>query len=62
MNDEILTLQQIAELTKAPIATVRYWRAMGSGPRTFRLGRRVAHQGLAGCRLLAERAASALGR
>ena len=41
MADRILTLEQIAERYNRPLATVRYWRHLGTGPRTFRLGRRV---------------------
>jgi DNA-binding transcriptional MerR regulator len=38
---ELLTLSEVAELTRVPIATLRYWRSRGEGPETFRLGRRV---------------------
>jgi predicted DNA-binding transcriptional regulator AlpA len=41
MQDRILTLEQIAERTSRPLATHRYWRHLGVGPKTFRLGRRV---------------------
>jgi Helix-turn-helix domain len=30
-----------AELLRAPVATLRYWRHPGTGPRSFRLGRHV---------------------
>jgi predicted DNA-binding transcriptional regulator AlpA len=41
MTDEVLSLEQIAELTGTPVATLRYWRHLGVGPKTFKLGRRV---------------------
>jgi excisionase family DNA binding protein len=40
-NDELLTLEEVAALVRAPVATVRYWRAQGHGPRGFRVGRAV---------------------
>jgi excisionase family DNA binding protein len=41
---ELLTLPEAAELLRAPVATLRYWRHLGSGPRSFRLGRRVLYR------------------
>jgi DNA-binding transcriptional MerR regulator len=37
----LLTLQEVAQKTRVPLATLRYWRSIGTGPSTFRLGRRV---------------------
>lgn len=39
--DRLLTLAEVAEATRTPLSTLRYWRHRGEGPRTFRLGRRV---------------------
>ena len=42
MMSKIITLEEIAERTRMPLATLRYWRSTGQeGPPTFRLGRRV---------------------
>jgi len=41
---ELLTITEAAELLRAPVATLRYWRHLGSGPRSFRLGRRVLYR------------------
>lgn len=41
---ELLTLAEAAELLRAPIATLRYWRHLGTGPQSFRLGRRVLYR------------------
>ena len=41
---ELLTITEAAELLRAPIATLRYWRHLGTGPRSFRLGRRVLYR------------------
>lgn len=37
----LLTLPEIALLTRLPIATLRYYRHIGKGPATFKAGRRV---------------------
>jgi DNA-binding transcriptional MerR regulator len=47
MNDhdhDLLTITEAAELLRTPVATLRYWRHLGTGPRSFRLGRRVVYQ------------------
>ena len=41
---ELLTIAEAAELLRAPVATLRYWRHQGTGPRSFRLGRRVLYR------------------
>ncbi|CCG01023.1 helix-turn-helix domain-containing protein [Blastococcus saxobsidens] len=41
---ELLTITEAAELLRAPVATLRYWRHLGIGPRSFRLGRRVLYR------------------
>jgi predicted DNA-binding transcriptional regulator AlpA len=41
---ELLTITEVAELLRAPVATLRYWRHLGTGPRSFRLGRRVLYR------------------
>ena len=41
---DLLTMTEAADLTRAPVATLRYWRHLGVGPRSFRLGRRVLYR------------------
>ena len=41
---DLLTITEAAELLRAPVATLRYWRHLGSGPRSFRVGRRVLYR------------------
>jgi predicted DNA-binding transcriptional regulator AlpA len=41
---ELLTITEAAELLRTPVATLRYWRHLGTGPRSFRLGRRVVYR------------------
>jgi predicted DNA-binding transcriptional regulator AlpA len=43
-NNELLTTAEVALMTRAPESTVRYWRHLGTGPRSFRLGRRVVYR------------------
>jgi excisionase family DNA binding protein len=42
-NDELLTMQEVAALVRVPLATLRYWRHLGTGPRGFRIGRSVRY-------------------
>src|SRR3954468_24238513 len=41
---ELLTITEAALLLRAPVATLRYWRHLGTGPHSFRLGRRVVYR------------------
>jgi excisionase family DNA binding protein len=41
---DLLTISEAAELLRAPVATLRYWRHLGTGPRCFRLGRRILYR------------------
>jgi DNA-binding transcriptional MerR regulator len=43
-GDELLTISEVAAIVRAPIATLRYWRHLGTGPHSFRLGRRVVYR------------------
>ncbi|MGI8701681.1 MAG: helix-turn-helix transcriptional regulator [Nocardioidaceae bacterium] len=42
-NDELLTMQEVAAVVRVPLATLRYWRHLGTGPRGFRVGRSVRY-------------------
>lgn len=44
VDDDLLTISEVAAIVRAPIATLRYWRHLGTGPRSFRLGRRVVYR------------------
>jgi len=41
---ELLTITEAADLLRAPVATLRYWRHRDIGPHSFRLGRRVLYR------------------
>ena len=43
-HPDLLTISEAAELLRAPVANLRYWRHLGTGPRSFRLGRRVLYR------------------
>jgi excisionase family DNA binding protein len=38
-----LTTEEVAEVVRTSPETVRYWRQRGTGPKSFRLGRRVLY-------------------
>ena len=38
-DDELLTMTEVAVIVRAPVATLRYWRHLGTGPHSFRVGR-----------------------
>jgi predicted DNA-binding transcriptional regulator AlpA len=40
---EYLTTAEFAELIRRPTETVRYWRHIGTGPKSFKVGRGVLY-------------------
>lgn len=40
-EDELLTLDEVAEILHASPNTVRWWRQMETGPEFFKIGRRL---------------------
>lgn len=40
---DYLTTNEVAELLRQPVETVRYWRHIGKGPKGFKIGRRVLY-------------------
>jgi len=43
-DHDLLTIDEAADRLRTPVATLRYWRHLGTGPRSFRLGRRVLYR------------------
>ena len=43
-HHDLLTITEAAVIVRAPVATLRYWRHVGTGPRSFRLGKRVVYK------------------
>ncbi len=39
-TDELLTTEDVAKIVRVPVSTVRYWQHRGSGPSSFRMGKR----------------------
>lgn len=42
--EELITLAELADLLRVPPATLRYWRHLGTGPRSFKIGRHVRYR------------------
>lgn len=40
----LLTLEETSELLRLPVNTLRYWRHVGKGPASARLGARVMYR------------------
>jgi predicted DNA-binding transcriptional regulator AlpA len=44
MPERLLTTEEVASYFRTVPATVRYWRHVGKGPRSFKVGRRVLYR------------------
>ncbi|GAB7007166.1 hypothetical protein JCM18899A_46400 [Nocardioides sp. AN3] len=42
-EDEMLTLQEACAFLRVPEGTLRYWRHLDCGPRSFKIGRHVRY-------------------
>ncbi len=60
--DDLLTTAEVALIVRAPVSTVRYWRYLDTGPKCFKLGRRVVYRRPDVSAWLAEREATDRGR
>lgn len=40
MQPEYMTTEEVAELLRTSVETVRYWSNVGKGPKSFKVGRR----------------------
>lgn len=43
LGNEMLTLQESCRFLRVPEGTLRYWRHLGCGPRSFKVGRHVRY-------------------
>lgn len=41
---KLLTVNEVAELVRTPESTLRYWRHVGRGPRSGKVGGRVMYR------------------
>ena len=44
INSDLLYTEEVAALARKPVATIRWLKAMGQGPRCGKLGRRVVYR------------------
>jgi hypothetical protein len=51
---EYLTPAEVADLLRTPAETLRFWRAVGKGPQSFKIGRRVLYSRVDVERFIAE--------
>jgi excisionase family DNA binding protein len=58
-NDDLLSISEVADLVRVPVATLRYWRHLGTGPRSFKVGRSVRYWRTDVLRWLEERSSDA---
>lgn len=42
-HTEMLTITEAAKILRKPVATMRYWRQLGEGPHSFKVGRNVRY-------------------
>ena len=42
--EALLTIDDVAALVNMPVASLRYWRVLGAGPRGFIIGRRLRYR------------------
>jgi hypothetical protein len=42
-GDEMLDIEEAAALLRKSVGTMRYWRHLGVGPRSFKVGRHVRY-------------------
>lgn len=58
--ERYMVTSEVADLLRVPAETVRYWRHISAGPRSFKVGRRVLYARddveafIAGARAIAE--------
>lgn len=43
LGDEMLSLQEACVFLRVPEGTLRYWRHLSAGPRSFKVGRHVRY-------------------
>jgi hypothetical protein len=42
--EDLLNTAEVAQIMRSPVSTLRYWRHLGTGPHSFRLGSRVVYR------------------
>ncbi len=54
--DPLLTVEEVSEKLRVPEGTLYYWRSEGTGPESFKVGRRVVYYTSAVDRYVAQQA------
>lgn len=44
MTSNLLTTTEVAAILRTPPGSLRWWRHVGTGPRSFKIGRRVVYR------------------
>ena len=44
MTDDLMLTDEVARLIRKPPGTLRYYRHLGTGPASFKLGRRIVYR------------------
>lgn len=52
--NRLLLTPEVAEITRRSEGTLRYWRHIGEGPASFRLGKRVVYRAAEVARWISE--------
>ncbi|CAN5411903.1 hypothetical protein BH11ACT8_BH11ACT8_07370 [soil metagenome] len=42
-DSELLSMLEVSAIVRTPVATLRYWRYLGTGPHSFKVGRAVRY-------------------
>ena len=45
IGDALYTTEEVAEMFRASPSTIRHWRAIGTGPKCFKAGKRYLYAG-----------------
>ncbi len=52
--DDLLTIDEVSDITRVPVSTLYWYRATGEGPKSAKLGRRVVYRRSDVCAWVAE--------
>jgi predicted DNA-binding transcriptional regulator AlpA len=53
-KEDLLTPVEVAAITRTAVDTLRWWRHVGRGPRSFKIGRKVVYERAEVMRWIAE--------
>lgn len=41
---DLMTIEEVAEYLRVPVASLRYWRSLGRGPKAARVGKHLRYR------------------